>query len=123
MLLALNLTPFLCEGEVQMAMLRLDQVRNNEVLVNSSKWKSIIDLLDRRKKEILHENLANTSRVELSPQLHERRNRELVQIVYAIERIARNEYGECELCNDEISITILQCYPYTRMCHVCRTQL
>lgn len=48
---------------------------------------------------------------------------ELLQVDYALQRIAQGEYGECEECGAEINEKRLKIMPYTTLCIKCAQQL
>lgn len=44
----------------------------------------------------------------------------LKEIVLALERIARDKFGQCEKCDREIEADRLEAIPETRVCHQCK---
>ncbi|MBI5153608.1 TraR/DksA C4-type zinc finger protein [Candidatus Poribacteria bacterium] len=47
----------------------------------------------------------------------------LSQVVYALERLARGDFGLCEMCDDYIPIGRLRAKPFAKLCVTCRTNL
>lgn len=47
-------------------------------------------------------------------------NRDLEDINRAIQKIERNQYGKCEMCEEQIDIKRLRTKPYARFCIACR---
>ncbi len=47
-------------------------------------------------------------------------NRDLEDINRAIQKIEKNEYGKCEMCDEQIDIRRLRTKPYARFCITCR---
>ena len=105
-----------------------ENLRNPELLVHSSKWQEILEFLLHRKNELVSEVVEDSQnpdkplRAELLLNLNERQRRELLQVSSAITRILRNQYGECEVCEDEISDDLLRRFPYLRLCLDCQRQ-
>lgn len=48
---------------------------------------------------------------------------ELLQVDFALQRIAQGEYGECEECGTEINKKRLKIMPFTTLCIKCAQQL
>jgi len=110
------------------------------------KWQDIQDLLLKMKQETLAEigkNLkqgAETTLVsdpsgdiydqasserdrELGLLLGDREREKLHAIDEALLRIAENEYGACEECDEEIPLGRLKAMPFTRHCVKCKSDL
>ena len=47
-------------------------------------------------------------------------NRDLEYINRAIQKIEKNQYGKCEMCDEQIDIRRLRTKPYARFCITCR---
>lgn len=47
-------------------------------------------------------------------------NRDLEDINLAIQKIEKNQYGKCEMCDEQIDIRRLRTKPYARFCITCR---
>lgn len=47
-------------------------------------------------------------------------NRNLEDINRAIQKIEKNQYGKCEMCDEQIDIRRLRTKPYARFCITCR---
>ncbi len=47
-------------------------------------------------------------------------NRDLEDINRAIQKIEKNQYGKCEMCDEQIDIRRLRTKPYARFCITCR---
>lgn len=47
-------------------------------------------------------------------------NRDLEDINKALEKIEKNQYGICEMCDEQIDIRRLRTKPYARFCITCR---
>ncbi|NLJ56927.1 MAG: hypothetical protein GX334_07780 [Firmicutes bacterium] len=52
--------------------------------------------------------------------LHEKRLETLAQVEAALERIARGDYGRCQICGQEIAPERLETVPYTPHCLPCQ---
>ena len=60
---------------------------------------------------------------EMSSQLAELEEREIVRIQHALEMIDAGTYGKCESCNAKIPVARLAALPYTTLCVNCQREL
>ena len=65
----------------------------------------------------------DTSGEEISSQLAEIENQEMVQIDRAIVRLKSGTYGLCEVCNKKIPLGRLDALPYSTVCIDCQRDL
>ena len=57
---------------------------------------------------------------ELSSQLAEVENRELLNVEAALQKIKAGTYGKCDACNGNIPLARLQALPYAAYCIKCK---
>ncbi len=65
----------------------------------------------------------DTAGEEISSQLAEIENQEMVQIDRAILRLKSGTYGLCEICNKKIPLGRLDALPYSTVCISCQRDL
>ena len=60
------------------------------------------------------------SQVRIDDSMLERHNREIDDITYSLSKFETNDYGICEMCEDDIAIERLHAKPHARYCIGCR---
>jgi DnaK suppressor protein len=55
--------------------------------------------------------------------IRDRESRLIRKIIAALRRIDEGEYGECEMCGNDISVARLRARPVTTFCIHCKTKL
>ena len=103
--------------------------------------KAIIEKLKLRQDELaerlnkVEESLRKTHAKDWEEQAIERENEEVVealnetirteleQIIAALNRVEKNEFGICSICDDPIPIGRLEALPYTDRCVGCASEM
>lgn len=98
------------------------------ILENRLKYLYSVSItLENNLKEMLSLKLnENTDIISTQSQLHfddsmlERHQIEIVEIAHSLSKFETNEYGICEMCEDEIGIERLYAKPHAKYCIGCR---
>lgn len=102
---------------------------------------AIIEKLKSRQEELagrlnkVEESLRKTHAKDWEEQAIERENEEVVealneniraeleQVIAALNRVKKNEYGICSICDDPIPMGRLEALPYTDRCVSCASEM
>lgn len=99
----------------ELLLTRKEQIEDNIKNVNSElKQLNALDLND----EGDHASVSNNTMVE--SMIVEQQQTELHEIEVALAKIANNEYGICEMCEDDIGFQRLKVKPHALYCIDCR---
>ncbi|STQ86086.1 TraR/DksA family transcriptional regulator [Helicobacter muridarum] len=98
------------------------------MLENRLKYLDSVSIaLEKNLKEMASLKLnENTDIISIQSQLRfddsmlERHQREINEIIYSLSKFEANEYGICEMCEDEIGIERLYAKPHAKYCISCR---
>lgn len=109
----------------------LTPVNHAEHQTRPTRWQELLELLLLRRKAILAGPDTTAEELPDAPiiptaesllRLTERERRELSQVLAAIGRIVRDEYGACGVCEEEIPLSHLRQFPFTRLCTNCQSR-
>ncbi|GAD18784.1 RNA polymerase-binding protein DksA [Helicobacter fennelliae] len=91
---------------------------------------TLLEILDMRNSNIknIHSShlkedsdlIAASIQGQLDSLIIEKYHLELKEVEKALQKIAQNLYGICEMCDDEIDIERLKIKPHARFCIICR---
>ncbi|RDU73812.1 RNA polymerase-binding protein DksA [Helicobacter aurati] len=71
----------------------------------------------------LNENtdiISTQSQLRFDDSMLERYQKEITEITHSLSKFATNEYGICEMCEDDIGIERLHAKPHAKYCINCR---
>jgi len=107
------------------ALLKLRQllIRRRDALRKtlSSELTSLTDLARQTEGDVVDLAL-DAAHEEITSQLAEAESRELAQIENALEQMRDGHYGQCEACNQPISLVRLKALPYATLCIECQRE-
>lgn len=107
-------------------------MKEHEAIIEKLKSRQA-DLQDRLNK--VEESLRKTHAKDWEEQAIERENEEVVealdesirteltQVITALNRVEKDEYGICSICDDPIPLGRLEALPYTDRCVSCASEM
>lgn len=119
------------------------KIRKVNKKLSKKDLKHFKELLISQKKDVLEEltkNIDNGKKIDFNEvkdtvdlasdtydteflhNLSDSEKRTLEEIDYALEKIKKNKYGQCELCGKLISKERLEALPFTKHCIECQTR-
>jgi len=94
--------------------------KKDRIVINVEKFKNEIGLMRNQSPTDEGDYAVLTNESTIDSTLIEKQLKELEEIELALDKISKDEYGICEMCEEPIGVDRLRVKPFARFCITCR---